>query len=93
MGSLGVEVDRVSGVGMAMCGQDSGEACLRDPKISVIKMSNSVFFCFLFFNFWLRWVFVASCGPSLVAVSGGCSSLRCVGSRCADFSSCGTWSQ
>ena len=51
MGSLGVEVDRVSGVGMAMCGQDSGEACLRDPKISVIKMSNSVFFVFCFLIF------------------------------------------
>lgn len=44
MGSLGVEVDRASGVGMGMCGQDSGEACLRDPKISVIKISNR--FCF-----------------------------------------------
>ena len=29
--------------------------------------------------FWLRWVFVAACGLSLVAVSGGYSSLRCMG--------------
>ena len=56
--------------------------------------------------FWLRWVFVAECGLSLVAVSGGYSSLWCVafslqwllllrstGSRCAGFSSCVTWAQ
>ena len=29
--------------------------------------------------FWLRWVFVAARGLSLVAVSGGYSLLRCVG--------------
>ena len=43
-----------------------------------------LFFClfvFLIFNFfWLCWVFVAACGLSLVAASGGYSSLRCVGS-------------
>ena len=55
-----------------------------------------------FFFFWLRWVFVAARGLSLVAASGGYSSLRCVGfslwwlllllsmgSRCTGFSSCG----
>ena len=31
------------------------------------------------FYFWLCWVFVVAHGLSLVAVSGGCSSLRCVG--------------
>ena len=36
------------------------------------------FFLFLFF-FWLRWVLIAVCGLSLVAVSGGYSSLWCVG--------------
>ena len=36
---------------------------------------------YLFFNFWLRWVSVASHGLSLVTASGGYSSLRC-----ADFS-------
>ena len=54
-----------------------------------------------FFFFWLRWVFVVACGLSLVAASGGYSSLRCVGfslqwllllwsigSRCMGFSSC-----
>ena len=53
--------------------------------------------------FRLRWVFVAARGLSLVAVSGGYSSLRCggfslrwllllrsTGSRCTGFSSCGT---
>ena len=33
----------------------------------------------LFIYFWLRWVFVAACGLSLVAESGGYSSLRCAG--------------
>ena len=58
-----------------------------------------------FILFWLRWVFVAACGLSLVA-SGGYSSLRCagfslrwllllqsMGSRCVGFSSCGTRAQ
>ena len=56
--------------------------------------------------FWLRWVFVAARGLSLVAASGGYSSLRCAGfslrwllllqstgSRHAGFSSRGTWAQ
>ena len=33
----------------------------------------------LFIYFWLRWVFVAARGLSLVAVSGGYSLLWCVG--------------
>ena len=60
----------------------------------------------LFIYFWLRWVFVAERGLSLVAASGGYSSLQCVcfslrwllllwnvGSRRVGFSSCGTWAQ
>ena len=56
------------------------------------------------YYFWLHWVFVAACGLSLVAASGGYSSLRCVGfslpwllllrstgSRRMGFSSCGAW--
>ena len=52
---------------------------------------------------WLRWVFVAGCGLSLVAASGGYSLLWCAGvslrwllllqstgSRCVGFSSCGS---
>ena len=59
---------------------------------------------FFFFFFWLCWVFVAAPGLSLVAVSGGYSSLWCAGfslrwllllwstgSRRAGFSSCGSW--
>ena len=75
---------------------------------SGLHHSNPLFF-FLRFNFiyfWLRWVFVAARGLSLVAASGGYSSLRCagfsllwllllrsMGSRCVGFSSCGTWAQ
>ena len=33
----------------------------------------------MFFFFWLRWVFVAVHGLSLVVVSGGSSSLQCAG--------------
>ena len=61
-------------------------------------------FIYLFiYYFRLHWVFVAAHGPSLVAVSGGYSSLWCAGfslrwllllwstgSRRAGFSSCGT---
>ena len=63
-------------------------------------------FIYLFIYFWLHWVFVAVRGLSLVAASGGYSSLRCAdfslqwllslwstGSRCAGFSSCGTRAQ
>ena len=63
-------------------------------------------YLFLFFIFWPRWVFTAAHRLSLVAASGGYSSLRCVGfslwwllllwstgSRCAGFSSCGMRAQ
>ena len=52
----------------------------------------------IFFNliyFWVRWVFIAAGGLSLVAASRGCSSLqwllllRSTGSRHVGFSSCG----
>ena len=36
---------------------------------------------FFFFLIWLHWVFVAARGLSLVAASGGYSSLWCAGSR------------
>ena len=58
---------------------------------------------FIYLFIWLRWVFVAACGLSLV-VRGGYSSLRCVGfslwwllllrstvSMCEGFCSCGSW--
>ena len=41
---------------------------------------SPIFFnLFYFIYFWLRWVFVAAHGLSLVAASGGYSSLRCHG--------------
>ena len=64
-------------------------------------------FIYLFiYYFWLRWVFVAAHGLSLVVASGGYSSLWCVafslrwllllrstGSRRMGFSRCGTRAQ
>ena len=38
-----------------------------------------LFFFFSFIYLWLRWVFVAACGLSLAAASGGYSLLRCTG--------------
>ena len=70
------------------------------------KITYLIYFLnfYLFIYFWLRWVFVAVCGLSLVAVSGGYSSLWCAGfslrwllllwsagSRREGFSSCGSW--
>ena len=68
---------------------------------------SSYSFFYLFIYFWLRWVFVAARGLSLVAVSRGYSSLWCTGfslwwlliavaSHCGGFSCCraralGTW--
>ena len=64
-----------------------------------------IYFIFIYY-FWLHWVFVGVHGLSLVAASGGYSSLRCAGfslqqflllrstgSRCTCFSSCGTRAQ
>ena len=66
------------------------------------SLQHIVVFSFL----WMRWVFVAARGLSLVAAGGGYSSLRCegfslrwlllsrsMGSRHTGFSSCGTWAQ
>ena len=59
---------------------------------------------YLFIYFWPHCVFIAACGLSLVAVSGGYSSLRCAGfswwwllllrstgCRSMGFSSCDSW--
>ena len=63
-------------------------------------------FIYFMYLFLLCWVFVAACGLSLVAVSGGYSSLQCAGfllrwllllqstgSRRVGFSSCSMWAQ
>ena len=51
-------------------------------------------FIYLFINlliyFWLRWVFMAVHGLSLVAASGGYSSLRCTGFSCGGAQALGT---
>ena len=67
---------------------------------SFLKKINFIYFIYYF---WLHWVFTAACGLSLVAASGGYSSLWCAsfslqwllllwstGSRHARFSSCGS---
>ena len=43
-----------------------------------IKRLFFLFLRFIYFYFWLRWVFVAARGLSLVAASTGYSSLPCV---------------
>ena len=58
-----------------------------------MNLGETVIYCGLeecfFFFFWLHWVFIALPGLSLVAVSGGYSSLQCAASHCGGFSSCG----
>ena len=65
-----------------------------DPSSQILFLN---LFIILYFYFWLRWVFVAVRRLSLVAASGGYSSLRCAGfsfqstgSRRMGFSSCGS---
>ena len=71
------------------------------PHISSLFFFLNLFILFIYF--WLRWVFVAAYGLSLVAASSGYSSLRwagfslwwllllwSTGSRRAGFSSCGS---
>ena len=78
------------------------ERCDRGRSWQTLCAFLFFFFINLFINFWLRWVFLAACGLSLVAASGGYSSLRragsslrwllllqSTGSRHAGFSSCG----
>ena len=50
------------------------------------------FFKFIYlFIYCLRWVFVAACGPSLVAVSRGTLCCGALASHCSGFSCCGAW--
>ena len=58
------------------------------------KLYNFLFekiYLFYLFYFWLHWVFIAACGLSLVAVSGGYSLLSARASHCSGFSCCGAW--
>ena len=75
----------------------------------ILECDRSIIFFFKkihsFIHSWLRWVFVAARRLSLVAASGGYSSLRwarfslqwlllwSTGSRRVGFSRCGTWAQ
>ena len=74
------------------------------PHCHLFKIN--LLFIYSFIYFWLRWVFVAARGLSLVVVSGGYSLLQCAGfslrwllllrstgSRRMGFRSCGTWAQ
>ena len=78
-----------------------------EPMSPELEGGFFLFFLNLFIIYiWLHWVFVAVRGLSLVAVSGGHSSLQCtgfslrwllllrsMGSRRVGFSSCGTRAQ
>ena len=46
-----------------------------------LKLPYYIFLLLLIYLFWLRWVFIAACGLSLVVASGGYSLLQC-----SDFS-------
>ena len=54
-------------------------------------LSYKFIYFILFSYFWLCWVFIAAHGLSLVAASGGYSSLRCAGFSCGGFSCCRAW--
>ena len=81
---------------MVLRNQDLGATCALDTEVLLHSRSCQLYsaamnigvlvsFHFIYlFIFWLRWVFVAAHRLSLVAASGGYSSLRCAG-----FSSCG----
>ena len=78
-------------------------------EIAMFHIKNQLCFStpiFFVFFFWLRWVFVAAHGLSVIATNGGYSSMRCTGfslrwllllwitgTRCAGFSSCGSRAQ
>ena len=107
------------GPGLAGCGSQGWSLCTGGPpnylmmilltlpcmwRLASLLLLSRFNLCLFFLNyFWLRWVFVAARGLSLVVASGGYSLLPCTGfslwwllllqstgSRCVGFSSCGT---
>ena len=70
-------------------------------ELAFFKKKKNIIYLFYF---WLHWVFVAAHGLPLVVVSGGYSSLLCMGfslwwlpccprAQALGFSSCSTWAQ
>ena len=63
------------------CGQNKTKANkqkIQPPCLQIIWFFGFLPFIYLFIYLWLRWVFVAACGLSLIALSGGYSSLAAV---------------
>ena len=52
---------------------------LKDVYFTFCFLKEFLYFYFLFIYFWLCWVFISVRGLSLVAASGGHTSLRCAG--------------
>ena len=74
-----------------ICTSKYRSRCLSIVSCFLLRLYNFFFFYkFIYFiYFWLRWVFVAARGLSLVAASGGCSSLCAWASHCGGLSCCG----
>ena len=79
----GSTADRGKGKGT---GSEAAACPEREPSDTLVKdliffffQSMSFFKIFSYLFIWLLWVFVAAHGLSLVAASGGYSSLRCAG--------------
>ena len=54
-------------------------AVVKFHLLAILVISIPSTFIYLFVCLWLRWVFIATHGFSLVAASRGCSLLRCTG--------------
>ena len=96
-------------------GPRGSQSCQEKTEVQAMAYRSLFSFCkcpqftyggLFFFFFWLCLVFIAARGLSVVAASGGYSSLRCtgfslrwllslqsMGSRCTGFSSCGMQAQ
>ena len=57
--------------------------CLLRWSCSFCFLFDFFFNLFLFIYFWLHWVPAATCGPSLVVESGGCSAVVEQGPSCS----------
>ena len=95
---------QVQGGSRGFAAEEQSEGSVDGKLLGDIKAGR--FFFFFLIYFWVHWVFVAAHGLSLVAASGGYSSLQCagfllrwllllqsMGSRHTGFSSCSTQAQ